>query len=106
MRRLGEALGTYWDRDNVEGLFDSPEAPGERPTVPERVTFPLAFILKPEFRDTVMNMFGRRFGREAPGWAKENKEEVVELFDTSKDEFKKIYAGLVGGGLRIPQVDV
>ena len=85
-------------------MFDSPGAPGERPSVPDRVNFPLAFILKPEFRDTVMNMFGRRFGKEAPGWAKEKKDEVVELFDLSKDEFKKVYSGLMGSGLRVPRV--
>jgi hypothetical protein len=103
-RRLGEALGIYWDRDNVEALFDTPTPPGERPSIPERVTFPLAFIIKPEFRDTVMNMFGRRFGKEAPGWAKENKEEVVELFDLPKDEFKKAYSSLLGGGMHMPKV--
>lgn len=104
MQRLGEALGTYWDRDNVESLFDSPGVPGERPQIPERVTFPLAFILRPEFRDTVKNMFGRRFGRDAPGWAKERKEEVVELYDLPKAEFKKLYAGMFGS--RMPKVDV
>lgn len=106
MRRLGQALGTYWDQDNVEGLFDSPGEPDGRPTVPDKVTFPLAFILKPEFRDTVMNLFGRRFGKDAPGWAKEHKEEVVELFKLPKEEFKKLYAGLLGGGLRVPKVDI
>jgi hypothetical protein len=104
MRRLGQALGTYWDRDSVEGLFESSVAPGETPRIPERVTFPLAFIIKPEFRDTVMNMFGRRFGQDAPVWAKERKEEVVELFDMPKAEFKKLYADMFG--VRMPKVDV
>jgi len=93
LRRFGTMLGVYWDRDNAEMLFDDGSNDRESASVPEKAMFPLAFILKPEFRDVIKNMFGRRFGRDAPTWAKEQKEEVVDMWKLSKEDFKAIYSG-------------
>ena len=58
--------------------------------------FPLSFILKPEFRDTVKAMFGSKFGIDSPGWARKEQEEMVEMWDAPKEDFKKFYSGFVG----------
>jgi len=88
-------LGLYWSKETAESLFEEGSGDRESYSVPDKVMFPLAFIIKPEFRDIVKGMFGRRFGRDAPEFAKEQKDEVVDMWEMDKDMFKQIYSGAV-----------
>jgi len=86
---LGEMLGTRWTRNMVDGLFaeaDVGRKAGKKPL--EEVFIPLAVAIEPELQEQVKKMFGQKFGRGAPEWARRD-DDFEDLFDSDRAAFAK-----------------
>ena len=86
LNKVKKMLGIRWTREDVESLHALDE--GGVPTKPAQVLeWPLAAILEPSLQDSIKKTFGRKFGIDAPRWAKQAPEAFVELYEQPKDEF-------------------
>lgn len=81
---LGQMLGTYWTDEAAEAMMSEGEGFRERMT---EVSIPLAFAIRPEMQEMIKKMFGRRYGINAPDWAKTHQ---VDLFKVSREKFTEI----------------
>jgi hypothetical protein len=71
-----------------------PEDLKEKYKRPERLVFPLLLGLKPEFRNTIKNLFGSKHGIDAPKWAKAEDADV-DGWKMGKEDFKKFFGSHV-----------
>jgi len=83
---LKKMLGVRWTREDAEALSSDAEdgVPTKRPNV---IDWPLAAILEPELQQSIKKIFGRKFGIDAPVWAKQPEEDMVDLYDKPRSEF-------------------
>jgi len=83
--KVKHMLGIRWTREDADALHQADE--GGKPSKPTTVVeWPLATILEPALQDSIKKVFGRKFGIDAPKWAK-RAEEIVELYEQPRNDF-------------------
>ncbi len=86
LNKVKKMLGVRWTRKDAESLHAADEKQvSSKPA--QVIEWPLASILEPELQSSIKKTFGRKFGIDAPTWAKRAPDDMVELYEQPKNEF-------------------
>lgn len=98
--QLGRILGVYWDPESLEGLFQTPEerlVSKREASKDSTVFYPLAFLIEPKFIDILKKSTTRRYGINAPQWAKDAGAhgEMDNMFEWDVEKFMGFVSSVV-----------